>query len=365
MRARRATPDARRAWASGLRCARPIALGVCLSTIGCESDRPTVDAAAVSCRVVIPQAAPAAQARWRVAGDSASRRVLDSYCARVGPAVALDAPTRASVPADTLVVVNWNMAHVTGNLRALVRDLRAGALTGFVPLQLVLLLQEAPRADARHARVPAAAQLPEGVNVSELDGFGGSDIVDVAREFDLHLLYAPSMRNGLTVADQGNAILSTLPLRELHMLELPAGIRRRVAVSAVIAWPEGGALRLVSAHLDNWSARQAIASFGAIRTRQARALAAMLPRDSAILLGGDLNTWARGPNEAAFRALRRQLPRPDTVDTTPTAVRLGVPRRLDYFMLRAPRTWHFEEWRMAAQYGSDHHPLIALLFTTR
>ena len=328
---------------------------MCALACGCGDDARRIPAASIAhCRTLTSDAA-----RWLIPTDSIGRRFLDAYCAGVGPAVFQAGPADTAETPDTLVVINWNMALGEGELSALVDDVRSGVITGWRVRHFILLLQEAPRAGGG---VPAAAALPDGTKASELDMFGATDIVAFARAQRMHLLYAPSMRNGTEAPqDQGNAILSTLPLHDPEVYELPAGIRRRVAVSAVVEWPRGERLRLVSVHLDNWSPRRFIASLGSVRARQARGLAAMLPADGALLLGGDLNTWTRGTNEAAFRTLRRLLPRPDTIDDRPTATRANGPRKLDYLLFRGPDAWHFEERRVDRRYESDHNPLVGVL----
>ena len=52
------------------------------------------------------------------------------------------------------------------------------------------------------------------------------------------MLYAPSMRNGESAGggeDRGNAIVSTLPLADPTVIELPLERQRRVVVAASIA----------------------------------------------------------------------------------------------------------------------------------
>ena len=337
--------------------ARVFATAALLALGACGDDSPTIAPGHVAhCRTFTRDTA-----RWLISGDRSGRPFLDAYCAGVGPALLLRGDSTTATP-DTLVVINWNMALGEGRLADLVADLRNGVITGQRVEQFVLLLQEAPRSDST---IPASDDLPDGVKASELDMFGTADIVAFATERRLHMLYVPSMRNGTGRQDQGNAILSTLPLHDAAAYELAAGIRRRVAVSAVIQWPPGEQLRLVSVHLDNWSPGKFIGSLGSVRAAQARTLAAMLPDDEHLLLGGDLNTWTRGTNEQAFSTLRRLLPRPDTLDLRPTADRVGGPKKLDYLMLRAPAAWQFTERRVDNRYDSDHNPMVGILVAPR
>lgn len=309
-------------------------------------------------------ARPAPPMRWTVVGDSATRAVQDAFCAGVGPALIQEVRTPPpQTPPDRIVIVVWNMERGTGDLRRLIHDVRTGQHTGGGAVRaLILLLQEVPRmGDA----VPPFSSLPERVEASSMKSLQGPGIAEIAREEGLHLVYVPSMRAGLgpePAADHGTAVLSSLPLAEAGAIELPPVIQRRVATVARVEWGGTSApFHLVSAHLDNFSLRRPIASFGGMRARQARALARALPSTGVLVFGADLNTWALGSREAAFRILRPSLPRPAKLQPEATARRLGVPRRLDYLLLDAPASWDFTERRLADRYDSDHHPLIGVL----
>ena len=58
------------------------------------------------------------------------------------------------------------------------------------------------------------------------------------------------------------------------------------------------------------------------RLRQARALARTLPRDGALIVGGDFNAWF-GFRDAAFRELAQQARRADTEDRARPSDRCG------------------------------------------
>jgi endonuclease/exonuclease/phosphatase family metal-dependent hydrolase len=259
------------------------------------------------------------------------------------------------------VVVTWNIALGAGSMSRFIEDLRAGVFTAGVPVRsFALLLQEVPRIGAP---VPPADALPGGVRVSSPDPVPGPSAEQVARAAGLHLLYVPSMREGrgVTAVDHGTALLSTLPLHDVRVIELPPGIRRRVVVAArVYIGVDQRPLHLVSAHLDNFSMRHAIGSLGGIRSRQARALRRALP-PAPVVLGADLNTWARGTREPAYRILRAVLPDPAELPPGATARRLGIPRRLDYLLASVPPPWHLDSWRIPDRYGSDHHPVLGVV----
>jgi endonuclease/exonuclease/phosphatase family metal-dependent hydrolase len=297
---------------------------------------------------------------WTLPADSAARVGLDAYCAGVGPALLRVAATPA-VAADELVVVTWNIALGAGAVSRFIEDLRAGVFTAGVPVRsFALLLQEVPRIGSP---VPPADALPAGVLVSSPDPVPGPSVELLARAAGLHLLYVPSMREGrgVTAVDHGTALLSTLPLHDVRVIELPLGIRRRVAVAArVDIGVDARPVHLVSAHLDNFSMRRAVGSLGGIRSRQARALRRALP-PAPVVLGADLNTWARGTREPAYHMLRAVLPGPAELPPGATARRLGIPRRLDYLLASSPSSWHFATRRIPDRYGSDHHPVLGML----
>jgi endonuclease/exonuclease/phosphatase family metal-dependent hydrolase len=338
-------------------------LGILLAACTPPPGLPVPERGPALCRAVLatPSPPPGVAVRWTLPADSAQRALLDAYCAGVGPAVLHEAGPAAPPPDDGLAVVAWNMALGAGDVLRLIADLRAGLHTDGSPVHsFVLLLQEVPRIGPP---VPPRARLPDGVVASSPDPVHGPSVMDLAVSAGLHLLYVPSMREGLgdTAVDHGTALLSTLPLSGPQVFELPPGIRRRVAAAATVRLHGAHEVLVVSAHLDNFSLRQPVGSFGAVRARQARALARALPASGAVVLGADLNTWARGTREPAFRVLRARLPRPAELQPEPTARRLGVPRRLDYLLLDAPPSWSFAEHRIRDRYGSDHHPLIGVL----
>ena len=328
--------------------------------------------------------------RWTLPADTGQRRELDAYCSAVGPALLYEppgagtaatmgtgagegagedharAPAVAEPAAEGLVVVAWNMALGGGDLERLVASLRDGRYTGGPPAHFVLLLQEVPRIGPP---VPPADALPDGARTSSTLDMPGPDIRRLAEATGLHLLYVPSTRKPTTDGrdvDQGAALLSTLPLAEPRAIEMAHGIRRRVAVAARVTPPGfGTSVHVVSAHLDNFAFSHFAGSFGSIRARQARSLLPALRQMAAagepVLLGADLNTWLRGPQEAAARVVREVLPLPTPLTSFSTADRLGVPRRLDYVLAAAPAGWEFVEYRIDDRYGSDHNPVLGLL----
>lgn len=295
--------------------------------------------------------------------DDDAHPELEHWQRNVGAPVALDL---APAPAQTIAsvdVVSWNVAIGAGDLERTVAALRrVGLGTGERPL--VLLLQEAYRADET---VPA---LPLSMHHGGKAGIAGrQDIVAAARALGFSLRYAPSMRNGASRSDRGNAILSSAPLDEAHGFQLPHVRQRRVAVAASL---HGLAeLTLVSAHLDTRGqprGRRRLGRFGAGRVVQAAGLAQRLSHAHerrTILLGADLNTYL-GDRDPALEAMRiagfRSPPRRGWTHSFAGPVRL----LLDHILLRTLEdrarvdALHRLDDEEAGRrvFGSDHYPLF-------
>ena len=296
-----------------------------------------------------------ATAQWFAPADADQRDRLDSWCAGVG-AVAIQppagtAPARA-VGLEEITFVSWNVHVGRGDIRAFVRDLRAGHHTdGRTVDEYVLMLQEAVRTDGVPAFPGGAAS---GANrIAAHDPGRSIDIVQIARELGLSLIYIPSMRNGKSAddprEDRGNAILSTLPLTDPVAVELPGERQRRVVIVARTA-----AVSVGTVHLDALGGGKRLWLFWTpwMRDGQIRSLASQLP-DGPLVIGGDLNTW-HGRHELAARFLKGL-----TRETGVTASRHGLGLRvLDYLFFRVGPTRRAQYRHLANRYGSDHRPLV-------
>ena len=295
---------------------------------------------------------------------------LEDWRRNVGAHVALDltSASREATPPRGLLVLSWNLWIGRGKLSTVVRRLRNGDYAGLGAdpgLPLVVMVQEAYRSDSS---VPVLQEgrvgrvLVAGLREQE-------DIVEAARELGMNLRYAPSMRNGPTSSDRGNALLSTLPLQNAHAVELPLVLQRRVAVTASVAV---GATRLgvISAHLDPRGppGHRWLGAGG--RAEQARHLLETVLDDTAVL-GADLNL-GRGRYEPAWRLLEGAGFTFGVPPTTPAWRHTyhALPRLvLDYILVRdrrgvvaAARVHRLDEHpedRGARVFGSDHHPLLA------
>ncbi len=325
---------------------RGLPLVVCALTLsGCVRWSPPAMAPADpgSCR--------SASLRWFAPDDPIERQRLGSWCAGVGTP-ALHQSVSGSQPriADIKEVtfVSWNVHVGNGDIRAFVRDLRAGSLTDRPVTHFVLMLQEAVRTDG----VPTLTKNASGAARIRAENTG-NDIVTISRDLGLSLIYVPSMRNGRSAnepaEDRGSAILSTLPLADPVAVELPGERQRRVGIFAKIPPLSVGVM-----HFDALGGAKRLWLLWTpwLRSIQEKSIRALLP-DVPFVLGADLNTW-HGTHEPAPRFLQRiERATPVSLDRHGSGVRV-----LDYLFFRAGETRRAYYRQIKNAYGSDHRPLV-------
>jgi endonuclease/exonuclease/phosphatase family metal-dependent hydrolase len=328
------------------------------------------NAHAPQCRQVTPADAPAIT-WWSPPSERASGNLL-RWCETIGSVVFLPAPGRPAEGAvDRIAVVSWNVHVGSGDVDALIGALRSGELTdGNRVSEFVLLLQEAYRRDETIPERIARSQPVPG-RIAARTG-RGPDITHTWRDDGLALLYAPAMRNGFddeNREDRGNAIASTLPLRDGVVVELPLERQRRVvAVAAVGGRTRDGrswSLRFANVHLDTGLGLMHGGPLTA-RKRQAEslvtALASTAPREdrSTTIVAGDFNSIL-GDHEPAIAYLRQQFPDASRDTEGPTfAGPLGFRATLDHVFVGG-RVTSMDLRRVANRFGSDHFPLLATI----
>ena len=269
---------------------------------------------------------------------------------------------------NALAILSWNVWIGRGRLGELIARVRDGAFASLEverDLPLVVLIQEALRADESvpaRSNGLAAREALSAVSARE-------DVVEVARRLGLHLRYIPSMRNAGSRSDRGNAILSTLPLSDARGIELPLILQRRVALSVSVTAGER-CLNLVSAHLEPRGPVGYKWLGAAGRAQQVRHLLDRLEGHS-VILGADLNL-GRGRAEPTWRSLAEA----GFAFGIPAGVPAwrhtyhALPRLvLDYILVRdlasafsRVRVHRLDEHpadRGVTVFGSDHHPLLA------
>ena len=229
-----------------------------------------------------------------------------------------------------LAVVTWNMHADAGDLPRLLSDLSSGRLTGASGQDYLVLLQEA--ADER---------------VRALTGRGRPPLAT---------FFAPVRRGPRRTT--GNAMVSTRPLSDARVIDLPRERQPRAAAAALVE-VGGERLFVVSAHLENrlgWLR----GLFGdRARRRQVDALLSALPRGAHGIVGGDMNTML-GPGEPALDALFERFGDTPRGDPQPT---FGDRLRLDHLFFDLPAGWSVSQRVLDDRYGSDHHPVLAVIGT--
>ena len=197
----------------------------------------------------------------------------------------------------------------------------------------------------------------------------------------------------------GEMVLSRLPVLQVfrHLLPWPADpatpSMQRVALEAVIAVPSlpGGALRLVTTHLEYYSARQRRAQVEALRRihaegwLQARCARpgdgvdppfAVIPRGEGAVFCGDFNHPAGAPEQAAIQAsvagkdagvpplmdawalAHPGVPNAPTAALTPVDW-LDAPACFDFFHVSADLAHRVRDVRVDAECrASDHQPVL-------
>ena len=323
-------------------------------------------------------------------GPLGSRDVSSNarWCATVGPVVVEPVPEERSPEyhaGDFLAVVSWNILIGGADVPRFLADMFGYTCDAASPRpasdfdHFVLLLQEAYRRSDLVPDVPESFQFPPRI-VPESPPEGWPDIVDLAERCALALFYVPSQRNGPETVnggreDKGNAILSTLPLRDLLAIELPFEAGRKVAIGATVGGPAGTALRLVNVHLDVASTlfrtltkansarlRQSLGLLDALAQAEIRGVpqrpCGRSPHPIATVAAGDFNTWSAG--ESAIDQMRACFPDSPPWDGKPTHG--SFPTDFIFFRAGGDGGIHYvegSERRIDQRYGSDHHARIA------
>lgn len=312
---------------------------------------------------------------WYSHPSAEDRESNSAWCEAVGPPTVIPTPhtTLLAVPQDTLAFVAWNTWVGGGDLKEFLR-VELGLVcgedgplpqSGFKPF--VLLLQETYQRSTLVPRVPPDAPVPWRVGALERPA-GGTDVVEVAQACGLALAYVPSARNGPESdgaygEDKGNALLSSLPLREVVAVELPFEAGRKVAVGAEIPLPDGdGAIVAVSIHLDVASTlARTLKTGNRTRERQVAGLLEALELQGwgagPSVVGGDFNTWSS--RDASLKLMLRTFS--DSPPVTGETSRGPFPA--DHLFFRADNGGEFSlvpsSYRTVRDgHGSDHHARI-------
>jgi endonuclease/exonuclease/phosphatase family metal-dependent hydrolase len=223
-----------------------------------------------------------------------------------------------------LTAVTWNTDAGSGSLDRLVTDLENGS----------------PRS---------------GAHVLLLQETSENELIAIAGPRGWTTWFVPV--SGVEGRVRGNAIVSSLALRDRRVVPLP---RERQPRAAAFAWIdlENHKLFVASVHLENrvsWL-RGGLLSDSA-RRRQVDGLLRALPADASGILGGDFNTWL-GPNEPAWKALVRRFADTPDMSRMPTFHDRLV---LDHVFFDLPDGWRASTRVVSDTYESDHHPVVAVV----
>lgn len=147
----------------------------------------------------------------------------------------------------------------------------------------------------------------------------------------------------------GNALLSRLPLRDTHRIDLgQAGREPRCAIAADIAIDEDTQMHVIAVHLGLRQRER--------REQLERIEAHIGGEDQAIVVMGDFNTWLRWP-PGRLGTLERagELRHPRSFPALAPVLRLDRIMASPTIALSGPQAWRAPGLRRA----SDHLPLVA------
>ena len=248
-----------------------------------------------------------------------------------------------------------------GDLERLRYDLASGILTDGVPADYVLLLQEdLENPDSALTNVGADLQAGsnrvQNVGADLQVGPGGAQhsARAVAETNGLSFFFSPVRRDERRMS--GNAILSTRPLLEPRSVSLARERQPRNAVTATIRL-DSASLFLVNVHMENRLAWWRMLFSDSARGKQAAALLDEIPQQGDGILGGDLNTWL-GPREPAWQLMLRRFSDTPRDPLQPTFHDRLV---LDHLFFDLPDGWSVTRRVLKDAYGSDHHPVVAVV----
>lgn len=245
-----------------------------------------------------------------------------------------------------------------GDLESLRYDLASGILTDGVPADYVLLLQEdvEPLDSLSLARDKPLDSAPTTVGAdAALTNVGvRHGARAVAETNGLSFYFSPVRRDDRRMS--GNAILSTRPLLEPRSVSLARERQPRNAVAATIRL-DSASLFLVNVHMENRLAWWRMLFSDTARGKQAAALLQEIPQQGDGILGGDLNTWL-GPREPAWQLMLRRFPDTPRDPLQPTFHDRLV---LDHLFFDLPDGWSVTRRVLKDAYGSDHHPVVAVV----
>jgi hypothetical protein len=320
-----------------------------------------------------PEDGQAAEIRWVSPEAEGDREALSQWCELVGDPVILPQPglpLGSSAEAGEVIMVTWNVWVGGGDLERFL-EAELGWVCGDpagnpgVP-PFVIFLQEAFRRGPSVPNVEPGGPISWGIH-PDVPGHQNEDMEAVARDCGLALAYFPSSRNGSegedgAGEDKGNAIVTSMPLRDIAAIELPFEAGRKVAVVATVEVPVPGGstmpLGVASVHLDVASTlARTLKTGNQTRVRQVRGFLEGLnrvgPETGPFVVG---NTW--GSRDGSLKEMLAHFPDSPPVTAKPTR----GPFPPDHIFFRAgpgpgaPFRLDPDSYQVIQElYGSDHN----------
>jgi endonuclease/exonuclease/phosphatase family metal-dependent hydrolase len=298
-------------------------------------------------------------------------RELYSWRQNLGSPVLFDVADSIKPQLRNITIISWNAAIGKGDFAKLFLQLKKRGLFDKESDQaIIMLIQEAYRKD------PFIPGRPKGKfhGGKKLRG-PREDIVDIARTYGLSLRYMPSMHNGASTSDRGNAILSNVALGSTWAITLPHVQQNRIAVAAQVLGLKD--IAFVSAHFDisgkDKATHSVLPRLSDGRIAQARELIKELRRNCGqqFIMGADFNT-ALGSKDPVIRTLEKEglvvlRHEGHTFHSPIKLMRLkldhivasGLSEQL--FLADAVRIDECNDDHGRFVLGSDHHPLMTTL----
>lgn len=345
----------------------------------------------------LPTIPASAHVTWYFAAGPGDTKEHQRWCETLGPVEVNQVPLGGFAPLgphDSLAIVVWNTDAGGGYVQEFLREELGLDCSGAAPhlrpgsSHFVLLVQEALRRSNDIPDTPEKLWVtPPPVKESERPG-ARLGIPEVARQCGLAYIYSAASRNGWQPRDgiredKGNAILSTLPLSDLIVAELPFEAARRVVPMATIHGPNADSLRVASVHLITTPpAWRTLKTGNSARLRQSLGLVEALKLIEAerhgcspeevqsakckvqssggfpisTVIAGDLNTWST--RETALRHLVEYFPDSPPLLQEPTR----GPFPTDHVLFRrgpdGGRILSHTYRRIDSAYYSDHNPIV-------
>jgi endonuclease/exonuclease/phosphatase family metal-dependent hydrolase len=334
-----------------------------------------------------PQDGGRSDVTWVRPEDGGEQVKLAGWCDVVGSPVLVPGPDEPDAPstvpeagASHVTVATWNIWVGGGDLDLFLSEELGWSCAAGAPSHgpggshqpFVVLIQEAFRRGGDIPTVERGSPVSWPIH-PDLPGHRGPDIGAVAAECGLYLAYFPSSRNGFDEhdgqgEDKGNAILSSLPLRDIAAVELPFEAGRKVGVAAWMDVPVGPGrtepLGVATVHLDVAATLvRTLVTGNQTRVRQLRGFLEALDgvgfSEGPLAVGGDFNTWAA--KDGSLKVMSEEFP--ESPGVTPEGTRGPFPP--DHVFFRGddgPFELDPDSYEVIRTlYGSDHNPRLLRL----